>query len=76
LIGSLSNYFYFLGLENNAARVYGIKYSELKKTGKLTQDFDLMIASICIANNKVLVTNTKKHFENIKGLKIAEWQSL
>ena len=73
LVNSLFDYFYILELDNNAARIYGIKYSELKSMGKLTQDFDLLIAAICVSNNMVLVTKNKKHFENIKGLKVEEW---
>ena len=73
LINCLFDYFNILELGDNAARIYGEKYSELKKIGKLTQDFDLLIASICIANNKILVTRNKKHFEKIKGLKLEEW---
>lgn len=73
LINSLFDYFYILELEDNSAEIYGQKYSELKKIGKLTQDFDLLIAAICMANNVVLVTRNKKHFENIKGLKVEIW---
>lgn len=74
IINNLFDYFDILELDDDAARIYGEKYSELKKIGKLTQDFDLLIASICISHNKVLVTRNKKHFRNIKGLKIEEWQ--
>ena len=73
IINNLFDYFDILELDDDAARLYGEKYSELKKIGKLTQDFDLLIASICISHNKVLVTRNKKHFENIKGLKLIEW---
>ena len=72
-VNSLFDYFNILEFDYNSAEIYGQKYSELKKSGKLTQDFDLIIASICIANNLILITRNKKHFENIKGLKIEEW---
>lgn len=62
-----------LELDNESCRLYGKIYSELKSQGKLTQDLDLMIASICIANNHILITKNKKHFENIKGLRIEGW---
>ncbi|MBI2653947.1 type II toxin-antitoxin system VapC family toxin [Candidatus Woesearchaeota archaeon] len=73
LVNDLFDYFNILELDDNAARIYGERYSELKKIGKPTQDFDLLIASICISNNEVLITRNKKHFEKIKGLKIEEW---
>ncbi|MBI5072672.1 type II toxin-antitoxin system VapC family toxin [Candidatus Woesearchaeota archaeon] len=56
-----------------AARTYGKIYAELKKAGKQTQEFDLMIASICIAHNAVLVTRNKKDFVHIKDLKYVVW---
>lgn len=62
-----------LNLDVRSCELYGKLYSELKRVGKLTQDFDLAIAAICIANNKILITKNKKHFKNIKGLKIEEW---
>lgn len=56
-----------------AARIYGQQYAKLKKIGKQTQEFDLMIASICIAHNAILVTRNHKDFANIKDLKIVAW---
>jgi len=34
------------------------------------EDFDLMIASICLANDLTLITNKLKHFKNIPDLKV------
>ncbi|MCP4148878.1 MAG: type II toxin-antitoxin system VapC family toxin [bacterium] len=34
---------------------------------------DLMIASICLANNVTLVTNNLKHFSRIEELPIENW---
>lgn len=62
-----------IDFDANSCKLYGKHYSQLKKIGKLTQDFDLLIAAICIANNKTLITRNKKHFESIKGLKVEEW---
>lgn len=52
------------------ASVYSIEKIKLRKVGKLIENFDLLIASTCIANNLILVTGNKKHFERIKNLKI------
>ena len=60
-------------LSKNAAEIYGKKYAELQKQGKQTQEFDLMIASICIAHNAILVTRNNKDFANIKDLKYVVW---
>lgn len=56
-----------------ACEIFGRTYKMLKQSGKLTQDSDLMTASICISNNVTLITRNKKHFENIKNLKLVEW---
>lgn len=47
--------------------------SQLELSGQKTEDFDLMIASICLANDLILVTANTKHFENIEGLKVENW---
>ncbi len=56
-----------------AGNIFGQRYAELQKQGKQTQEFDLMIASICIAHNAILVTRNRKDFANIKDLKIVAW---
>ena len=48
-------------------------YAKLKKTGKIIDDIDILIAGICLENRFVLVTNNKKHFSRIKNLKIENW---
>ena len=62
-----------LNFDLQACEIFGNAYKTLKRSGKLTQDNDLMTASICISNNATLVTRNKKHFENIKGLRVEEW---
>ena len=62
-----------LNFDISACEIFGRAYKNLKQSGKLTQESDLMIASICISNNVTLITRNKKHFENIKGLKLLEW---
>ena len=48
-------------------------YLKLKNTGKLIKDFDLMIAAICKANDLVLITTDRKHFQQIPHLKVEVW---
>lgn len=62
-----------LNFDLPSCEIFGRMYKILKESGKLTQDSDLMTASICISNNATLITRNKRHFENIKGLKIEEW---
>lgn len=48
-------------------------YAQLRKTGDLIDDIDLLIASIAITNELVLVTHNKRHFERIPDLKVQDW---
>ena|SRR3989344_5316360 len=57
---------------DEACRVFGEEYVNLKKKGRLTNEFDLLIASIVKAYDLILVTRDKKHFEDL-GLKVEVW---
>lgn len=59
-----------LDFNQNACELFGKLYSDLRKKGKQTQDFDLMIACVAMAHDVTLITRNKKHFENIKGLSL------
>ena len=52
--------------------IYGEKYAELKRKGKQTPEFDLIIASICITHNASLITLNGKDFKGIKELNVIE----
>ena len=73
LVESLLERANVLNFDLQACEIFGNAYKALKQLGKLTQDNDLMTASICISNNATLITRNKRHFENIKGLKVQEW---
>jgi len=45
-------------------------FKDLKSSGKMIDMRDLFIAAIAITNNCTLATLNKKHFENIKELKL------
>lgn len=62
-----------INFTKEACHIFGQKYAELQTVGKQTQEFDLMIASICIAHNAILVTRNKKDFAHIKDLKYVVW---
>jgi tRNA(fMet)-specific endonuclease VapC len=50
-------------------------YSALKKSGKLIDDIDILIAGIALSNNLVMVTDNTGHFERIEGLKVENWKN-
>ena len=58
-----------------SARLFGRIKADLRKAGKPTQDFDLLIASVALASDCTLVTGNLKHFEAIPGLRLENWQS-
>ena len=62
-----------LNLNKEACRIYGEKFSELKKLGKQTEEMDLLIAAVVLSFDAVLITKNKKHFENISNLKVINW---
>lgn len=49
-------------------------YANLSKIGRIVEDADILIAALCLVNNYTLVTNNTKHFINIEGLKLENWQ--
>jgi len=59
-----------LNLDKASCDLYGKNSALLKKGGKPVQDFDLLIACICISNNHILITRNIKHFSGIPGLEI------
>lgn len=59
--------------DTKAALEYARIRNELTNTGKSIADMDLMIASICIANDLTLVTNNTKDFISISDLKLENW---
>ncbi len=48
-------------------------YAKLRKEGKPLDDIDILIAGIAFANNLILVTHNRNHFERIKKLRIEDW---
>ena len=73
LIASLLQSVTFIDFNPEACNLYGQDYAFLQNIGKMTQESDLMIASIAKAHGATVVTRNKKHFANIRGLKVEEW---
>ncbi len=73
LIKEFLKEFKIVEFDKSASEIFAKQKALLKQNGKLIQDFDLMIASIAIANNSILVTNNTKHFKRVKNLKVENW---
>ena len=61
-----------LRLTDEACGEAGRIYARLKSRGKMTNEFDVLIAGIVIANEETLVSRDE-HFEVIEGLRLQSW---
>jgi len=50
-------------------------YASLKKSGRLIDDIDILIAGIALSNNLVMITDNAEHFGRIEGLKVENWKN-
>ncbi len=62
-----------LDFDESCARKASEILRDLKKKGKLIDFRDLFIASTAIANDCALATLNRKHFKNIRGLRLSEF---
>jgi tRNA(fMet)-specific endonuclease VapC len=62
-----------LPFESDAAERFGKIKTELRRSGQIIQDFDILIASIVLSHGGVLVTNNVGHFKRITGLRYDNW---
>ena len=59
-----------LGLDDEVCKQFGQLRGSLRKLGKTVGDFDLLIAATALQHNLTLLTNNRKHFRQVSGLKI------
>lgn len=59
-----------LGLDEEICKRFGQLRGSLRKRGQIIGDFDLLIAASALRHQLTLLTNNRKHFENISGLHI------
>ena len=64
--------FGLLDFDLDSCKVFGETYRNLKVSGKLIPESDLMIAAITKANDLILITKDKEHFVNT-GVRIEAW---
>ena len=72
-IKELLDYLELITLTEKTAEIFGRLYHSLLKSGKKTQEFDLLNASIALTYDLVFVSRNKKHYVNIPGLKLESW---
>jgi tRNA(fMet)-specific endonuclease VapC len=58
-----------LGLDEEICKRFGHLRGSMRKLGQTRGDFDLLIAATALRHSLTLLTNNRKHFEGIAGLK-------
>lgn len=62
-----------LSLTDAVLRRFGELKAQLRSIGQPIADFDLMIASVALTENKIVVTNNTRHYDRIIGLQLENW---
>ena len=65
-LGKLS----LLVVDGNIAEKFANVRAGLRKNGQLIENMDIFIASTALVHNLVLITNNKRDFQRINGLKL------
>ena len=58
---------------SSAIDEYGKQKDMLIKSGRMIEDFDLLIGCTAVANNMIMVTDNIKHFSRIYGIQLENW---
>ena len=61
--------------DEKSAEIFGRLKAALYKKGRPVEDFDLLLASIALANDCTLVTNNTSHFKRIPDLRLENWSA-
>ncbi|MBI4149308.1 type II toxin-antitoxin system VapC family toxin [Candidatus Woesearchaeota archaeon] len=59
-----------INLNLGVCQRFGQTKAELRKRGRLLDNFDLLIGAMCLCNGSILLTNNNKHYQRIQGIKI------
>jgi len=62
-----------LGLDQSAARAFGINKGLLETAGQIIPDADLWIGAIAIATGGTIVTGNTRHVGRMAGVKTEDW---
>jgi len=65
--------FQIIPFDSRCCNSYSKIRNSLEKSGTPIGPMDMLIASICLANNLMLVTNNTKEFKRIAELKLENW---
>ena len=62
-----------LPLVEEAVDTFGRIKADLRRAGKMIDDFDILIGATTMAKDGILVTNNTDHFRRIRGLRYENW---
>lgn len=57
-------------IDPETCRLFGHERGRLRSTGKMVADFDLLIGATALRHDLTLLTNNRRHFEVIEGLRL------
>jgi len=60
----------FVNIDEETCKLFGKERGRLRAAGKRVADFDLLIGVTARQHDLTLLTNNRRHFENIEGLRI------
>ncbi len=69
----IAELFQIIEISKGVTETFGFLRASLELQGNKVADLDLLIGSTALVMNYTLVTNNKKHFSKIPGLKLANW---
>ena len=56
-----------------ALDVYAVEKARLQKSGKIIDDFDLLIGATAVSFDLTMVTNNTSHFSRLNEIKLKDW---
>ena len=59
-----------VGFDDGVCRTFARERGRLRSAGAQIDDFDLLIGSTALHHDLILLTNNRRHFERIEGLRI------
>ncbi len=57
----------------SALNIYAKEKAKLRRTGKIIDDFDILIGATAISNDMVMVTDNENHLNRLSKIKIENW---
>ena len=61
---------FVIGIDSETCNLFGKERSRLRAAGKRIGDFDLLIGVTACQHDLTLLTNNRRHFESMEGLRI------